>query len=333
MRKIPHILLILAFVSFKVQAQDIKKINETTFGELIVEAKNERQSKKKAKKRKSYPEHFDLYFHSKTTTEFDRYGNIIKKAEFNENGDINFIAEYEYLDSINPLKVIFAYPLDIKRNRQVVYTYNQDNKLVQITDSTSNFFEQTEITYPAPFIRHSRLKLNGEYVDKWITESDSLNSYEITTGYDENDSTIMQSKEWYDKNGKLIKLIDFYSSKEPSLIRTYKYNSEGKKIYLKEEQLFDSVVNESYWIRDTINHSVEFKILQDNQLNLSTKTYIDNYGNEIKTEFYDTDNPTTISFILSSEYKYDESNNWIEKKEFDDGVIRSVTHRQIEYFD
>lgn len=329
MRIIAYIILIYSFTVNNVKGQDIKSITQTSFGELVVEAKSKIEFKRKLRKMKSYPEFFDLYFDSKSISKFDKQGNLISKSEFKENGEINSIAIYEYSDSNEPIKEIYTYPSRPKSNRIVNYIYNFKGKLIQFTDSTLNYIQQREITYPSMTSKQSVLMINNEFADKWITKSDLVKRYAMTTGYDKNDSVFAQIKRWYNKNEQIIKQIDINSKGEPVLTRFFRYDNEGNKIYESDEMHNSSRIVERHWLYEIKDNSIEFKSYINGNLDQFTKSYYDEHGNEIKTEFYETE---IITSITSSEFEYDENGNWTVKKNFWDGEIKSITKRQVEYY-
>lgn len=335
MRIIIHILLISVLIVFKTQGQDIKMITETSYYELAPGAMTEREHKMKLKMIKSYPEHSDLYFSSKTVSKLDKNGNVISFTDFKENGDIYFIADYEYDDSENILKENHNYPLNPELNRLVTYSYNNNNQPVQIADSSLGLIRQTDISYSVPTIKKSALRINDKLVNKWITKSDSLGSFEITAVYDSNDSALTIIKSWFDNDYRLIKQIDFNSNQEPSVTQTFKYDKEGNKIYESKEFHNNSRIVERYWLTGTLNNSTDHKTFLNDKLDDFTRIFYDEHGNEIRIERYDPEitDPVCIISIGEFKYKYDDFNNWIEKQEFWDGEIESITYRQIEYYE
>ncbi len=318
---------------FKANAQEIKTITMTAFGETEIAAKSESEAKRKLKKLNTYPEYFDLYFDSKSTSTFDRHGKIISQTDFKENGEIYRKTDYEYTNSGNIQTERFYNPLSPKSNRLVTYKYNANNDLTQIVDSSNNLTKQTDILFPSENNRLSTLKINGEYVNKWITQSDTSENFELTTAYDNNDSVFTVVKRWYNADKKSLKQINLDANQNPTLTWTFKYDLEGNKNFEREESYYDSRIVERYWITDSINNTKEFKSLTNGKLDHFSRSYYDKNGSKIKTEFYDSENTDTISFTTTSEYKYDTNDNWIERKDFWKGKVQSVTYRQIEYYE
>ena len=332
MKTITNILLILILIVFKTNAQEIKSITETNFGETEIAAKTERQAKRKLKKLKTYPEHFDLYFVSNTTKQFDAEGKLISQTDFGEGGETKQIRKFEFTD-LGDIKIdFFKNPLNPNSNRLVTYKYNENYDLIQINDSSFNYRKQTDISYTSDSTKLSILRINGKYVDKWITQTDSEEKFELTTAYDNNDSVFSLTKRWYNENEKLIKQVNLDKNQQPTLTRIYKYDSEGNKIFERVESHYDSRIVERNWIEDSVNNTKDFKTFTNGKLDHFSRSYYDKSGNETKTEFYDSENTATISFTTSSEYKYDKNNNWIEKKDFWDKEIQSITYRQIDYY-
>lgn len=333
MRTITNILLFLILIVFKTNAQEIKSITETVFGETEVAAKTERQAKRKFKKLKTYPEHFDLYFVSKTTKQLDAEGKLISQTDFDENGEVKQISKFEYMDFGDIKTELYENPKTTKSNRLVTYKYNASNEVIQINDSSFNYKKQTDIIYTNDSTKQSTLKINDKYVDKWVTKTDSEEKYELTTSYDNNDSVFAIIKRWYNVNEKIVKQIDLDKNEQPTLTRIYKYDSKGNRIFERVETHYDSRIVERQWIVDSINNTKDFKSFTNGKLDHFSRSYYDKNSNETKTEFYDSKNTDTINYTSSSEYKYDENNNWIEKKDFWDKEIQSITYRQIEYYE
>ncbi|WP_289056128.1 hypothetical protein [Carboxylicivirga marina] len=333
MKTITNILLILILIIFKTNSQEIKSITETVFGETEIAAETERQAKRKLRKLKTYPEHFDLYFVSKSTIQFDSEGNLITQTDFGESGEAKQIRKFEFTD-FGDIKIdFFINPLNQKSNRLVTYKYNENNDLIQINDSSFNYKKQTDISYTSDSTKLSILKINGKIVDKWVTQTDSEEKFELTTAYDNNDSVFSLTKRWYNENEKLIKQVNLDKNQQPTLTRIYKYGSDGNKIFERVESHYDSRIIERNWIVDSVNNTKDFKTFTNGKLDHFSRSYYDKSGNETKTEFFDSENTDTISFTTSSEYEYDTHNNWVEKKDFWDKEIHSITYRQINYYE
>ncbi len=326
-------MLILILIIFKTNSQEIKSITETVFGETEIAAETERQAKRKLRKLKTYPEHFDLYFVSKSTIQFDSEGNLITQTDFGESGEAKQIRKFEFTD-FGDIKIdFFINPLNQKSNRLVTYKYNENNDLIQINDSSFNYKKQTDISYTSDSTKLSILKINGKIVDKWVTQTDSEEKFELTTAYDNNDSVFSLTKRWYNENEKLIKQVNLDKNQQPTLTRIYKYGSDGNKIFERVESHYDSRIIERNWIVDSVNNTKDFKTFTNGKLDHFSRSYYDKSGNETKTEFFDSENTDTISFTTSSEYEYDTHNNWVEKKDFWDKEIHSITYRQINYYE
>ncbi len=332
MRTQIYIILISTLLAFNTKGQNIKTISERSFGYNEIAASSEKEYKRKLKKIKSYPEHFDLYFVSKTSLEFDDRGNLISEIEYLENGQLYSRATYVYTVFNKILQKNYDYQSNSRSNQAVAYSYNIDEKLIQVIDSSSSYVKQTDISYPRSNLTQSTLRINGKYIDKWLTESDTLINFELTTALDNNDSVYVEIKRWFNEHHRLIKQIDLDSNHEPSLTRFYEYDNDGNKIYEKEVIHYDSVTIERYWITDSVNNSKDSKFFRNEKLDHFSRTYYDTNGNEIKTEFYDTEKLDSLRFTTSSEYKYDEHGTWIEKKDFSKREIQSITYREIEYF-
>ncbi|MBK3520017.1 hypothetical protein [Carboxylicivirga marina] len=333
MRKIPYILLILICGIFNTNAQEIKQITETVFGEAVVEANTQREAKRKFKKLKAYPEHCDLYFDSKTVSKFDKNGNLISKAEFNEDGTTNYVSKYNYTDSVNLKNESHTYPLNSISDRLVTYKYNPNEELILIVDSSINSINQSVISYPNHNTKQMISMVNGKHVDKWITERDTTDNLELITAYDSNDVLFMATKNWYDDNKKLVRRIDLNSSMMPTVTQDFKYDENGNKIFERVESHSHTLTIERHWNIDSINNIDYFKSFTNGILDDYSISYKDKNGNEIKADFFDSDTTSIASFTSKCAYKYDNSNSWIEKKEFWNGTIKSISYRKIEYYE
>jgi hypothetical protein len=114
---------------------------------------------------------------------------------------------------------------------------------------------------------------------------------------------------------------------------TYKRKNETIAVYEKEEFHLNSEIVERHWIYDTIKNTQDFKTFTNGSIDYWSRTHYNENSNKILVEFFDTKNASSDIYSTSNDYKYDDYNNWIEKKHFWKGEIQSITYRQIKYYE
>jgi hypothetical protein len=95
----------------------------------------------------------------------------------------------------------------------------------------------------------------------------------------------------------------------------------------------NSEIVERHWIYDTIKNTQDFKTFTNGSIDYWSRTHYNENSNKILVEFFDTKNASSDIYSTSNDYKYDDYNNWIEKKHFWKGEIQSITYRQIKYYE
>ena len=324
-------ILIILFLSQPIlKAQVIKRINETKFTSDEIVFETDREYKKWKRKAKFYPEHFNLYFLSHTIFESDTFGNLLLEERLNEHGETISRRMYYYSNTNLLLRNDNKYVDKPKSNYSLIYRYNENNEIVESIDSSSSIIKTISVTYPEPLMKIMVTRINNKQVDSWIVHYDSTKLIEKSFGYDQNDSLYLTSENYYDFQGKRLKEITFNTEEQPISTRTFEYDSLGTEIYERTEFHSDNAIEEIKRITNSINQTKDTKVFSNGKLQFWSRTYFDNYCNEIKKEYFDNDNTITDSW--ENEYVYDVNGNWIEKKESKDGKVNNVIYREIEYY-
>ena len=201
-----------------------------------------------------------------------------------------------------------------------------------------------------------------------LFEIDNLNNYST---YQYNDQGKLHESKIYKYNNKLIRLCKFLYDERGNLVKenyrhgsniteTVEYRldkknnilyktmnkSDATPFYNKEDIKLDSKGN---WIESrtfsTIHPSSERMYTAEyNTMNMLTKqkTYLKNNNDDTQTHEFKYDKySNTISekvsssygnnFEITYDYRYDNKGNWIKKKKIEDGLLVSITSREIIY--
>jgi len=325
-----QIFIILFISQSVVKAQTIKRISEKTFTGNEIAFETDRDYKKWKKKAKLYPEHFGFPFFSHKIFELDKYGNLKLEENLNEQGKIISKRIYYYTDTNLLVRNDNKYLDKPKSNDSKIYRYNENNDIVESIDSSNRFIKTVSFNYQEPGLKKMVTTINNKQVDCWIVHFDSIKLSEKSYSYDQNDSLYLNSERYYDSNRNLLKEITFSKNEQPITTRTFEYDSSGIEIYERTEFHSDNNIEEIKRIFDLINKTRVKKVLANGKLQFWSRTYFDNSGNIVKTEYFDNDNTVTDSWEYK--YTYDMHGNWIEKKESKDGNVNNVIYREIEYY-
>ena len=312
------------------KAQTIKRISEKTFSSDEIAFESDREYKKWKKKTKFYPEHFGLPFFSHKIFEFDKSGNLLLEESLNEQGETTARRIYYYSAANLLLRNDNRYVDKPKSNYSKIYRYDENNEIIETIDSSNQMIKTVSFVYPKPGLKKMVVKINNKPVDWGSIIYDSVNLSEKSYAYDENDSLYLTSENYYDCHGKRLKEITFNTEEQPITTRTFEYDSLGSEIYEKIEFHSDNVIEEIKRTVDSINQTRDTKVFSNGKLQFGSRTYFDNYGNKVKTEYFDNDYSVTDSWEY--EYTYDKNGNWIEKREPKDSVVYTVIYREIEYY-
>ena len=122
---------------------------------------------------------------------------------------------------------------------------------------------------------------------------------------------------YYDKNSYL------------TLNRIFEYFNNGDRKYEKNITS-DGATDEFIYINDTLKNTREFKSFRNDTLNHWSITHYDYFGNEVETEFFNTD--SSFFFTNTTRYFYDSLGNWIEKWVYSGNKVVEKKYRTIEYY-
>ena len=221
--------------------------------------------------------------------------NEIIKYYYNNNGLVNEIIVWNHTNSNNEFATELLYTDKGRFVSLLKFNYNSENLLFEVKEYWD------DLKYKC--IKNTRYKYDSqnniiENLSYWV-ESNSVIIHE----YYEYDANNLLIKKWWTDNSD-IGIVDSH--------RSFSDYDDNKLIY-------SETVNWS-----NTNHTI-ILIFNYNSFNepITLKIEVKKQGT-IKE---------TLKEIISYEYKYDSNNNWIDKKEFINGIQSNNICREIVYFD
>ncbi|WP_299114572.1 hypothetical protein [uncultured Winogradskyella sp.] len=145
----------------------------------------------------------------------------------------------------------------------------------------------------------------------------------------------------YDKKGNLIKMIETSLVRDKRSITHYKYDISGNLI---EEILYilgtnEVEVSEEYissrmkYSYDEVGDLISEIIYRGNILKYKKNIkYHYSINDLIETEIHTILNSDSNEHIEVFEYEYDDRDNWITRSHIKDGIIKTITERELEYY-
>jgi YD repeat-containing protein len=283
------------------------------------------------RKRLSFiPNILAYHFFSHKIFEFDKSGNLLLEESVNEQGEVIAKRIYYYSDKNLLIRNDNSYVDKPKSNYSKIYRYDTNDEIIETIDSSNQMIKTISFIYPAPGLKKTVTKINNKPVNSGTKVYDTINLSEKSYAYDENDSLYLTSENYYESHGKRLKEITFNTDVQPITTRTFEYDSSGKEIYEKIVFHSDNVIEEIKRTIDSINQTRDTKVFLNGKLKFGSRIYFDNYGNKVKTEYFENDYTVTDSWEY--EYTYDKNGNWTEKRESKDSVVYTVIYREIKYY-
>ena len=243
------------------------------------------------------------------------------------------------------------YYYDRMRSRRWVSTYDDNNN--KISTNYYNYHQEHDATYDYTYDNANKLlKATKKTIstntvvpnEEFIFEK--FSDYNKTTHNDYNKDGILkeQNIKTYNKNGILLtseivekkhtksELEAFLSGtvqNDNRSITTYNLNGDYIKnetfVFKDGKELLTNynIYKPNYMERIYIDHN-------DNSIDKTTFFY-DYKGNKIKEISYYSDGERIYS-TTTYKYLFDGRNNWIEKREYDDNILKRVYVREITYW-
>jgi hypothetical protein len=240
---------------------------------------------------------------------YNAEGNCTEEFWYNLDGSIysRFVNEY----TTNSNRTVHTwYNADNSVRRKEVFTYNEKGQKTEM------------ITYNA----------DGSQAEIWnYVYDDKANLVEMTWNYKDVDR-VEKSMYKYDERGNMTELYIRYSTGGDDYKQTYVYDEKGNKVkeqnYNVDGNLDGSFVAYTYDGSGNITQEQWFR--SANTLDYRTTYAYDDKNNE--TERVDYNGDGTITGRISSQYTYDQQENWTKKIQFKNGEPTTVTTREISYY-
>ncbi len=241
---------------------------------------------------------------------FSNFGKLLSSEYYNSHGKLIKTSHCEYNRFKQKIKEVEN---DLERNIEYVEIIEYDNKSKNITISHRNKYNKTKFCYSYNHYKD---------VVKIIT-------------YNSNDTTISLFNYKYDSTGKVLEMEsqDQNNSELEFLYnQKYYYNSNSKQIILNRAG--GGKLTQTFKYKDD-------KILKSltnyRNDNLSQEKFFDQYSNPVLIKNYSDQG---LKDIVKFEYRYDQQNNWIEKKEYikdykkeeNKFSLSSIETRMIKYY-
>lgn len=241
-----------------------------------------------------------------TLTKYDNGKRIIMIAYGSNNSKIDRKNTYEYSDSLLIKEETF-FPNEDRPNQYTIYEYDQKGNNTRKTDRN----KQDEIQYDYQYLYNETNQLIQQIAYNFLGNPTMKIDYE------------------YDQQGNLIeeKSKDYFD--DDSVVK-YKYDEKGNEI---DKQYFSPISDlRNHWKSEYNNEgqiiSSEFWVKGIKCINRTKFIYDSESGIETRIVINPEDNSQKEQVIQTTK---DQHGNWIEKRIVEDGKLKSVHKRLIEY--
>lgn len=241
-----------------------------------------------------------------TLTKYDKGKRIEMVAYGSTNSKTDRKNTYEYRDSLLIKEEVF-FPNEDRPNHYTIYEYDQKGNNTRKTDRN----KQDEIQYDYQYAYNEKSQLIQQIAYNYL-------------GY-----PTMKIDYKYDQNGNLIeeKTQDYFD--DDSLVR-YNYDQKGNEI---DKQYFSPISDlRNHWKSEYNNKGQkvrsEFWVKGIKCLNRTNFIYDSESGKETRILINPEDNSRKEQVIETIK---DQHGNWIKKRIIEEGKLKSVHKRIIEY--
>lgn len=270
------------------------------------------------------------------TSNFQLIGKskLVEYRQFNENGGLQVYEKGKLdkdgnivtMNSYTPSNKLISY---VKSNFNAIgqimqtYYYNADNSLINSKEfSYDNNARLSFIKY--------KIKNGDDYVEFYEYDKEGLLILQKNVDMEGHVTSLTQNEYVNKLKVKSIYHPVLMNSKEHQ-ITLYETDGSIKEQEYRNHQ--DQVIRKeviSYFVPGKLFKTEVYEMLGQKLCKSYTIQY-DQYNNEIYREFYDISEKPTDQ--VTTEYKFDDHNNWIEKREIEKGKTISIQKREITYFE
>ncbi|WP_075342426.1 SH3 domain-containing protein [Tenacibaculum agarivorans] len=279
---------------------------------------------------------------------YDKKGQKTEKSKISE-GKPNYKWMYSYDKHGNQIEEENYY-YDKMRSKRWVSTYDKNNK--KLKTDFYNDHQEHEITFNYTYNKDQLIKRSKTIIssnttlpiEEFIVEE--FADYNQNKHLEYNDRGLLKRTKIkrYTKNGILIRFeVSEKKGREDSIDSFFSgpIHNDNRTIVtydattgepIKSQFLITENTKERITSYNTFKHNFKeyIRLNADNTIDDRTTYFYDYKGNLIKQVKY-TNNGKKIYDITTYEYIFDKRGNWIEKKEFDDGILEEITTREFTY--
>ncbi|WP_405411675.1 hypothetical protein [Maribacter sp. Asnod1-A12] len=246
------------------------------------------------------------------------YGGRTTKISYNESG---YMTEYTY------------YNQDGSFNNRTTYLYDDNLNEIEVKEfNFSGEIESKELKVYDNNILVETKGLDSKGRLSWKIEyrNNSNGDIQELIQYNQDGKVYSRQLYEYDKNENHIQTVSFNSKENIGKKSIYQYDDKGNRI---EWKLFESngnlISSEKYEYNKKDKKTIISRYGSKNKLEYTFSKSYNEYGDET-TSLNHFPPDETYSFYY--EHIYDDYNNWIELKDYQNNVPNKIVERIIEYY-
>lgn len=270
------------------------------------------------------------------TSSFQPIGKakLVEYKQFDDKGNLE-VFEKGKLDNEGAIVTMDTYAGKDKLTSYIKSKFNAAGQVIQTNyyDATNTLLNSKEFGYDNNArLSFVKFKINDgdDYVEFYEYDKNGEVALLKTVSMDGTVKSLV-SNEFNGKNKTRSIYYPLLSKSKEHQITIYNEDGTLKELdYINHD---DNVVRKelfTYFAPGKVFKTEVFELL-NGSLKKSYSIQYDLYNNEVFREFYDSDeNPTSQ---VTTYYKFDHENNWIEKEEKENDKIYSIQKRVITYFE
>ena len=248
-----------------------------------------------------------------------------------------------------------------KSDKQIYYHYDSQNRLMKIEEQENrekkpsvfykNFYDKTDSLSKTIYINENYkriIKIKRDRQNRPIERIDYVQDtveMKFEVKYDNHDNIIVENsyvgkskpskltERTFNKNNKLVEEnIKQFSIYDTTLVKnSYSYNDQGQLVEIKRKYMDDSVFEV-----DKFKYNAEGTLIEEKWIPKGREDFVittrkfNKYGDLIEYTKQPSDDREENKW--TTQYKYDQQKNWIEKKEFKNDSPSVIINRNIKYY-
>lgn len=242
------------------------------------------------------------YYQHGSKNEFED-SKLLSTYSFNKAGNYN---TYNLYDTYGELE------------EEKTYVYNEKNKLTELKAIVNNQIKPEEVIQYNSFesdslLVYTKILKNNVVLNEAYMEYDANGSISGVKKIIDNDTTLIISKNTYDKQKRLVKIEETKSGENQKTMYTYVYDGLGNQITNTMKLPFLDVKNEFKYDGNVLVSVISYETPISGEEEISSYIEYDEYGNTILYKRYEDGK---LASINKNEYEFDNHGNWIKRTEY-----------------